>query len=88
MFEWDAANIAHIARREFTPEEIESVFADIYAIAVPAYAHQGELRYGIVGLSSRNRMIAVFFIFRGLATRVVTARPARHKEREAYYAGR
>jgi hypothetical protein len=29
-FEWDDDNIFHIARHEFTPEEVEEVFAGDY----------------------------------------------------------
>ena len=84
MFEWDDANIGHIARRGFTSAEVESAFADPRAIAVPAYTKSDELRYGVVGTTNQGRTITAFFTFRGLNIGVVTARPARRKERQSY----
>jgi uncharacterized DUF497 family protein len=31
-FQWDDDNVSHIARHEFTPEEVEEVFAGNYKV--------------------------------------------------------
>jgi hypothetical protein len=33
-FDWDAANVGHIARHDVMPEEIEEVFSRPYAIEI------------------------------------------------------
>ena len=49
MFEWDDANVDHIARHDVRPEEAEDALTDPLRIGAPAYAAEGERRWAILG---------------------------------------
>jgi uncharacterized DUF497 family protein len=72
MFDWDAANIAHIARHGVTPEEAEEVLRND-PMDVGAHNVDGEERYGDLGVTNAMRTLFVVTTFRGERTRVVTA---------------
>ena len=78
-FDWDDDNIFHIGRHEFTPEEVEEVFAGNLQIR-----RTREGRYTALGETLDGRLTFVVFhrIGRG-AIRVVTARDIGDKERRA-----
>jgi hypothetical protein len=48
VFDWDEANLAHIARHKVTPEEVEQVFAND-PMDLSAEVVNGEERYTSVG---------------------------------------
>ena len=82
VFDWDEANVAHVARHNITPEEVEQVFAndpmDLCADVV-----DGEERYTGVGHTDRFRGT-----MRGEATRPITAFDASERLAERYLAER
>lgn len=84
-FDWDADNIAHIARHDVLPHEAEEALGDPDRIADESYSKNGERRAIITGLTYDERLITVIITMRpGPRIRVVTARPASKQERQDY----
>ncbi|MGH9343376.1 MAG: BrnT family toxin [Terriglobia bacterium] len=79
-FEWNDDNISHIERHQFTPEEVEELFAGDYQVRrarQDLYIALGETLDGRLG----------FIVFRclgGGVIRVVTARDMEDKERRLF----
>ena len=72
VFDWDEANVAHIARHTVAPEEIEQVFAnDPMDLDFPVV--DGEQRYTGVGHTNRLRVLVLVWTMRGEAVRPITA---------------
>ena len=73
---WDAWNVAHIARHEVTPDEVEEV---CHSDAVADQGYKGRIR--LVGPTATGRMLAVILAPEGRGVYyTVTARPASRKE--------
>lgn len=88
-FEWDAPKAAENARKHgVTFEEAGTVFGDPLAsyFADPDHSFSEE-RLVAVGRSDRGRVLAVMFTERPPAVRLISARPATRRERDAYEAG-
>ena len=83
-FDWDDANIDHIAAHHISPEEAEEALRDPYRIPAPAYRVAGERRRGVLGSTEDGRLLFVVTVRRGAAVRVVTARDATASERRRY----
>ena len=79
-FEWDDDNIFHIERHEFTPEEVEEVFAGNHKVR-----RTGQKRYIGLGETLDGRL--AFVVFRRLTgglVRVITARDMDAGERRLF----
>ena len=79
-FEWDDDNVLHIARHEFTPDEVEEVFAGAHKV------RRGRRKlYIALGETLDGRLAFVVFrrLSRGLV-RVVTARDMEDAERRMF----
>jgi uncharacterized DUF497 family protein len=79
-FDWDDDNIFHIERHQFTPEEVEEVFAGKHLVR----RTRQEL-YIALGETLDGRL--AFVVFRRLpggVIRVVTARDMEDKERRLF----
>jgi uncharacterized DUF497 family protein len=79
-FEWDDDNILHIDRHEFTPEEVEEVFAGDHKVR-----RTGQKRYIALGDTLDGRL--AFVVFRRLPggmVRVITARNMDASERRLF----
>ena len=79
-FEWDDNNIFHIERHEFTPEEVEEVFAGDHKVR-----RTRQQRYIALGETLDGRL--AFIVFRQLSggqVRVITARDMDAGERRLY----
>jgi uncharacterized DUF497 family protein len=79
-FEWDEGNISHIERHEFTPEEVEEVFAGDHKIW-----RTGQRRYIALGETLDGRL--AFVVFKRLPggfVRVITARNMEPRERRQF----
>lgn len=86
-FDWDSANVEHIARHQVTPAEVEESMGDAAAVPVPAHSGAGgERRTGVIGRTADGRVLAVVVTRRGYRQRVVTARPASRIKRARYLA--
>ncbi|MBI3645973.1 MAG: BrnT family toxin [Acidobacteriales bacterium] len=86
-FDWDDANIAHIARHNVTPEEVEQVFAND-PMDLGAEVVDGEERYAGVGHTKRLRVLVLIWTMRGGATRPITAFDASERLARRYLAER
>lgn len=77
---WDTWNVAHIARHQVIPDEVEQV---CHAQPMTSATYAGRLR--VVGPTSAGRMVTVILAPRRPGVYYpVTARPASSKERLAY----
>jgi uncharacterized protein len=81
-FDWDPANIEHIARHNVTPEEAEQVIQND-PLDAPAELRNDEKRIVHLGKTDAGRVLVVV-TERNSMYRVVTARPAKKKERAFY----
>ena len=83
-FEWDAANVSHIARHQVTPEEAEQALLNEpfdlgYEIV------DGEERWTSIGHTDSLRVLLLVWTLRGEdVVRVVTAREAAKTDRRVY----
>ncbi len=81
LFEWDDANTEHIARHNFTAEEVEEVFEGSFRIR-----RVGTSRYTALGQTLDGRLAFVVFERRQRRViRVITARDMDNKERRQYH---
>ena len=77
---WDAWNVAHIARHQVVPEEVEEVCHDQPMVS---QTYGGRLR--LVGPTAGHRFLTVILAPKGEDVYYcVTARPADRKERRLY----
>ena len=79
-FEWDEGNVVHIERHQFTPEEVEEVFAGHHQVRKTS---QG--LYIALGETLDGRL--AFVVFRRLPKgliRAVTARDMEDRERRLF----
>ena len=82
-FDWNAANIEHIALHNITPEEAEQVIEND-PLDAGAVLRNGEARTVHLGETDAGRVLVVIITEREGKYRVVTARPSRRQEREFY----
>lgn len=83
MFDWDAANISHIARHRITPREAEEV-ATNDPIDLNVEIVNEEVRLTSVGPTKTGRFLVLITTDRGDGIRVVTAFPATRPYLNAY----
>jgi hypothetical protein len=77
-FDWDDANIEHIAEHDVVPEEAEDVILND-PLDAGFDLVEGEERWSYVGETSERRILRVVITFRGERMRVVTAfEPVKH----------
>ena len=84
-FEWDEANIEHIARHNVAPSEAEDVFFDTKNVLDEDIEHSiAEDRFIIIGKTKEGRLLYQIFTKRGNKIRVISARDINKKEVELY----
>lgn len=83
-FDWDDANIAHIARHEVTPSEAEEVIAGS-SFPLAREERGGEERNTELGETAAGRLLVVVWAWRREKVRVVTAFPAGRKWRVLWH---
>lgn len=83
QFDWNEANIAHIARHQVTPNEAEQVVAND-PLDLEIQLREREERIVHLGETDAGRVLFVVVTVRGEKIRVVTAHPANKKAREFY----
>jgi len=84
-FEWDEANIDHIARHNVTPAESEEVFFDTKNVLDEDIEHSiVEDRFIIIGKTKEGRLLYQVFTKRGNKIRVISARDINKKGVELY----
>jgi uncharacterized DUF497 family protein len=82
-FDWDEANIAHIAEHGVLPSEAEEVVANS-PLDLGYTIRNGEVRVRQAGETSAGRILGVITTLRNGLTRVITAYPASRSLRAAY----
>jgi hypothetical protein len=75
MFDWNDANISHIAEHGVDASEAEQVLSS-NPLDVSYEVRNGEIRFRQVGETSAGRILAVISTIRDEQTRVITAYPA------------
>ncbi|MBB5062034.1 BrnT family toxin [Granulicella mallensis] len=83
MFDWDEANITHIAEHDVLPSEAEEVIANS-PLDLGYSSHNDETRYREVGETLAGRILVVVSTLRNGLTRVVTAYPPSRALRLTY----
>ena len=76
-FDWDKANVAHVARQDVMPEEVEQVFVND-PMDLSADIMDEEERYTSAGHTNQLRVLVLVWTMRGVATRPITAFDASH----------
>ena len=86
LFEWDEDKAESNLRKHRVPfDEAQTVFLDDLSITVPDADHsQTEVRFRIVGMSDKKRVLVVSFTERGERIRLISARKARRSEIKDY----
>ncbi len=79
-FEWDQANIVHIAEHGLKPEEVEQAIAN-NPITLTVVIRGGELRTICAGRTDSRRVLKVIYTERRGRIRVVTAHEDRRLRR-------
>ena len=89
QFEWDATKAAsNVLKHSVDFDEASTVFADALSATGRDPDHSiDEARFLTFGLSSKGRVLAVSHTDRGVAVRIVSARPATRKEKQIYEKG-
>jgi uncharacterized protein len=88
IFEWDSGKaLANAGRHGVTFDEASTVFGDPLALLMADPDHsEGEARYLLLGMSTRQRLLVVAFAERPPMTRLISARRATRPERRRYEA--
>lgn len=85
-FDWDEANIKHLAVHKVTPTEFEQVLTN-EPLDLDYESIDGEERYRAVGLTGAGRLLSVVFTIRGGRVRGITAFPATARDKRAFREG-
>ena len=83
IFDWDDANIGHIARHDVTMLEVEQLFANDPS-DLAAEAVDWEERYTGVGHTDRFRVLVVVWTMRAEAVRPITSFDASERLAKRY----
>ena len=85
MFDWDEANIRHIARHHVSPDEAEQVILND-PLELQRQERSGEQRILHLGTTDSGRLLIVAVTMRNAKSRVVTAYSANRRLRNFYSA--
>ncbi len=83
MFDWDDANVGHVARHGVTPLEVEQAFANQPMAVLTVQERRGEERVLCAGLSDAGRALQFVYTMRRGRIRVITAHTAKRKVRKS-----
>lgn len=82
-FDWDKANLDHIARHDVSSAEAEEAFLNDPVEL--KFTDEDEPRWSIIGRTNLGRFLIVVFTERGLSLRVITAFDATKREEAVYF---
>ncbi|MGH9599993.1 MAG: BrnT family toxin [Terracidiphilus sp.] len=85
QFEWDRANITHIAEHGVRPEEAEQVILN-RPVDLGSELRNGEERTAQVGETDAGRILIAISTMLGTKIRVITAWPAKKRLRRYFLA--
>ena len=87
-FDWDASNIAHVGKRNYTPKGVEKLFTSEAALLGKLAPNPddswGEDRFLMVGRDGRAKLHSIIFTIRGDKVRPISVRRSRKHEEERY----
>lgn len=83
-FDWDEANLEHIEKHGFTPEDAEEAILDPDRQTADAGRQGGERRYAIIGRGSGGHILHVAFVIRDGKVRPFHCREANPAEKRRY----
>ena len=83
-FDWDEANVEHIARHNVSPEEAEQAYADPKRINCGTRRVGQESRGIILGRTDAGRILFLVFTKREGAIRIFSVREATQDEKKRY----
>ncbi len=82
-FDWDDANILHLARHNITPEEAEQAIRND-SLLLESQVVDGEVRSMEIGITDRGRILTLVLTEKSPALRVITGWDASRKEQMIY----
>lgn len=83
QFDWNSANISHLAKHDISPAEAEQVILN-EPIDIGFDLRDGEERIAQIGETNTGRMLVVITTIRQERIRIVTAFPAKKRLRNFY----
>ncbi|HXW15928.1 MAG TPA: BrnT family toxin [Terriglobia bacterium] len=83
-FDWDAANVRHLAKHRITRSEFEQTMLDD-PIVIDFTDETGEERWYALGATERLRVLFLVFTYREERIRPITGWDADKKLRELYF---
>jgi uncharacterized protein len=86
VFEWDAANTAHIAKHGLVHQDVEQALADPELEPAVAYHTETEERFAYLGRTEDGRLLMIVLTLREGSLRVVTAHQANRRQLRAWRA--
>ena len=84
QFDWDDANVKHIAGHNVSPEEAEQVVLND-PVDIDYQRADNEERYLVVGVTMKARFLTLLWTERRNAVRVITAFDSSREDEEAYW---
>jgi uncharacterized protein len=83
--EWDPDKAAANLRKHGVDfRDVVGVFEDLYALTRDDPDAQGEQRFVSIGMDFLGRVLTIMYTHRDLSIRLISARRATKREREAY----
>ena len=82
-FDWDKANLSHIAAHGITPEEAEQVIFN-RPIDLGTHLRDGEDRTAQLGETSAGKILHLISTMRETKIRIITAWPAKERSRRYF----
>lgn len=83
QFDWDDANILHLARHGISPDEAEEAIRR-GSVILQSRTVRDESRFTEIGETSRGRILTLITVDRDKRTRILTGWDATRVERLAY----
>jgi uncharacterized protein len=83
VFDWDSANVEHIARHRITPDECEEAYRN-GPMVIERQRRKHERRRLCLGETNRGRLLTFVVIERSGKIRFVTAYPMATLQRRIY----
>ena len=82
-FDWDGANVEHIAHHDVTPDEVERVMLNS-PVEIDYQLVDGEERFVAVGMTGAGRFLTIIWTDRAGLVRIVTAFDSPEDDQTAY----
>jgi uncharacterized DUF497 family protein len=84
LFDWDDANILHLARHDITPDEAEQVIQNVPVDLDESYV-DGEHRFTLIGETRSGRVVTLVATLRDSQVRVITGWDSEAKTKRNYF---